>query len=73
MTIVEMVRSMLLELDMLKKFWVDAVACATYVLNKCPTKSIPKKTPEEAWSGKKPLISHLRVFESLAYVNILKQ
>ena len=39
--------SRLLEKGMSKKFMVDTVACATYVLNRCPMKSVPKKTPEE--------------------------
>ena len=47
-TIVEMVRNMPLEKGMLKKFWADAVACASYVLNRCLTKSVLKKTSEEA-------------------------
>ena len=45
MTIVEMVKSMLLEKGMSKKFWADAIAYTSYVLNICPTKSVPKKTP----------------------------
>ena len=43
----EIVRSMLIEKSMLKKFWADAVACATYVLNRCTIKSVPKKISEE--------------------------
>lgn len=27
------------------------------------------KTPQEAWSGRKPSISHLRVFRSIAYAH----
>jgi len=27
-------------------------------------------TPQEAWSGKKPSVSHLRIFESIAYSNV---
>jgi hypothetical protein len=28
------------------------------------------KTPQEAWSGRKPGISHLRVFGSIAHVHV---
>jgi len=28
------------------------------------------KTPQEAWSGRKQGISHLRIFESIAHVHI---
>lgn len=38
------------------------------MLNRSPTKSVPTLTPEEAWSGKKAQVSHLKVFGSIAYV-----
>jgi len=31
-----------------KEFWAEAVATAVYILNRCPTKSVQEKTPEEA-------------------------
>ena len=41
---------------------------AVYILNRCPTKSLNKKTPFEAWHGKKPNVSHLRTFGCVAHV-----
>ncbi|CAL9009258.1 unnamed protein product [Prunus brigantina] len=41
--------------------------------NRCPTKALEKKTPFEAYSGRKPGIKHLRVFGSLCYAQIPKQ
>ncbi|KAJ4722910.1 Retrovirus-related Pol polyprotein from transposon TNT 1-94 [Melia azedarach] len=35
-----------------------------------PTKSVSGKTPQEAWCGRKPGISHLRVFGSVAHVHV---
>ncbi|GKD76667.1 retrovirus-related pol polyprotein from transposon TNT 1-94, partial [Tanacetum coccineum] len=38
-----------------------------------PSKSLDNKTPQEAWNGLKPTVSHLRVFGSIAYVHIPSQ
>ena len=50
-TIMDMVRSMLYCKKLPKSFWAEVVACAIYILNRCPIKSVRDKTPEEAWSG----------------------
>jgi hypothetical protein len=55
---------------MSKEFWAEAVDCAVYLANQCPTRSVWNKTPQEAWSGRKPNISHLRVFGSIAYAHV---
>nr|GEY39866.1 probable linoleate 9S-lipoxygenase 5 [Tanacetum cinerariifolium] len=49
------------------------VDCAVYLLNRCPSKSLDNKTPQEAWNGLKPTVSHLRVFGSIAYVHVPSQ
>jgi hypothetical protein len=41
-----------------------------YILNKCPTKRLKLKVPEEAWSGRKPNVKHLKVFGSICYKHI---
>lgn len=72
-TILNMVRSMLKSKKMPKEFWAEAVDCAVYLLNRCPSKSLDNKTPQEAWNGMKPTVSHLRVFGSIAYVHVPSQ
>ncbi|GJX67573.1 retrovirus-related pol polyprotein from transposon TNT 1-94 [Tanacetum coccineum] len=72
-TILNMVRSMLKSKKMPKEFWAEAVDCAVYLLNRCPSKSLDNKTPQEAWNGLKPTVSHLRVFGSIAYVHVPSQ
>ena len=69
-TIFEMARSMLKAKNLPKNFWAEAVACAVFVLNRCPTRSVLGRTPEEAWSGNKPDVSFLRVFGCVAYPHI---
>jgi hypothetical protein len=64
----EMARCMLENKCIPNKYWAEAVHTTVYLLNRSPTKSVPTMTPEEAWSGKKPHVSHLKVFGSVAYV-----
>lgn len=52
--IMNMVRSMLKAKNLPKHLWVEAVATATYLLNRCPTKKLWGVTLEEKWSGMKP-------------------
>ncbi|CAL8992473.1 unnamed protein product [Prunus brigantina] len=59
-TIVEMAKCLMLEKKISFEFWVEAVNTSVYILNRCPTKALLKKTPFEAYSGRKPGIKHLR-------------
>ncbi|KAE8734503.1 hypothetical protein F3Y22_tig00000764pilonHSYRG00191 [Hibiscus syriacus] len=69
-TILDMARSILKSKKLPKEFWAEAVACAVYLTNRSPTRSVWGKTPQEAWSGRKPDISHLRTFGSIAHVHV---
>uniref|UniRef100_A0A2N9FJV4 Uncharacterized protein n=1 Tax=Fagus sylvatica TaxID=28930 RepID=A0A2N9FJV4_FAGSY len=44
-----------------------------YLSNRCPIRSVQGKIPQQAWSRKKPIVSHLRVFGSIAYVHVSDQ
>ncbi|KAJ8771724.1 hypothetical protein K2173_026901 [Erythroxylum novogranatense] len=66
-TIVEMARNMMQAKGLPNSFWAEAIATAIYLLNVSPTKAIPNQTPFEAWMGRRPTVSHLRVFGCLAY------
>ena len=68
--ILDMARNMLKSKGPPKELWVEAFACAVYLSNQSPTRSVWGKTPQEAWSRRKLGISHLRVFESKAHVHI---
>ena len=69
-TIVEMAKCMMIEKGMPLEFWAETVNTAVYVLNRSPTKALDKKTPFEAYSGRKPGLKHLRVFGSLCYAHV---
>ena len=44
-----------------------------YVQNCTPHRVLDNKTPEEAFSGKKPEVSHLRIFGCPVYIHIPKE
>ena len=48
-------------------YWGEAVVTAVYILNRSPTKALDGMTSYEAWHGRKPAVSHLRVFGCLAF------
>ncbi|GKD22590.1 retrovirus-related pol polyprotein from transposon TNT 1-94, partial [Tanacetum coccineum] len=60
-------------MKMPKEFWAEAVDCAVYLLNRCPSKNLDNQTPQEAWNGMKPTVSHLRIFGSIEYVHVPSQ
>ncbi|TYK18672.1 Retrovirus-related Pol polyprotein from transposon TNT 1-94 [Cucumis melo var. makuwa] len=72
-TILNMARSMLKCKKMPKEFWAQAVECTVYLSNRSPTRSLWNKTPQQAWTGRKPSIGHLRVFGCMAYAHIPDQ
>ena len=66
-TLMESARSMMARASLPDKYWAEAVACAAYLNNRTPTSALQgSKTPLEVWSGRKPDISHLRVFGCMA-------
>jgi len=52
------------------EFWAEAVNTAIYIKNRCPTKALESKTPQEAWTGRKPDVSHLKIFGYKAFAHI---
>jgi hypothetical protein len=40
---------------------------AVYILNRSPRKALNGRMSYEAWHGRKPAVSHLRVFDCLAF------
>ena len=68
-----MTRSMIKKKDLPKSFWTEAVACAIYLFNKNPTKSVKNVTLKEAQSGHKLSIKHLKIFGCIAYAQISKE
>ena len=54
-------------------FWGEAVLCAIYIHNRCPSTAINNKSPYELWYNHLPVLQHFRVFGSPCYELIPKQ
>ncbi|RDX99787.1 Copia protein, partial [Mucuna pruriens] len=61
--IMNMMRSMLIGKQVPKIFWPEATRWCVHILNRCPTAVVQDKTPEEAWSGVKPIVDYFRNWE----------
>jgi len=64
----ELARTMLSESSIPKYFWADVVSTSCYVMNRVLIRPILKKTPYELFNGRKPNISHLKVFGCSCFV-----
>ena len=73
-TLVECGRCMLEHAGLPKSYWGEAVMTATFLRNRCPTRTVGyNMSPYQVWTGKKPLLANLRVFGCHAYVHIPKE
>ena len=70
-TLMESARTMIAHAGLPNSYWAEAVATAAYVRNRMPTTAIKNdQTPYELWYGRKPNVSHLRVFGCVAYTHV---
>jgi hypothetical protein len=53
--------------------WEEASSTVVYVQNRIPHKILGNKTPKEVFTGKKPEISHLRIFGCLVFIHVPKE
>ncbi len=72
-TIMECARSMIRAQGLDLEFWAEAMNTTIYIKNQCPTKALESKTPQEAWIGRNPDVSHLRVFGCKTFAHILDE
>jgi hypothetical protein len=56
-----MVRSMLSYSTLLISLWMEALKTAVHILNRVPSKSVPK-TPYKIWTGRNPTLNYLHVW-----------
>ena len=59
-TLMDMVRSMMSRTKLPQSLWGEALQTAMYILNRVPSKSVPK-TPFELWTNRQPSLNHLKV------------
>ena len=53
--------------------WENATNTSVYVQNISPHQVFENKTPEEAFTGVKPDVCHLRIFGCSVYIHIPKE
>ena len=68
-TLMDMVRSMISRTKLPQSFWGEVLQTSMYILNRVPSKSMPK-TPFELWTNRKPSLNHLKVWGCPAEVRI---
>jgi hypothetical protein len=66
----DVVRSLLFQASLPAHYWAEALATATYLLNRLPTKAVAHPTPYFAIFGIHPSYNHLRVFGCACYPNL---
>lgn len=54
-------------------FWAEAMNYANYIQNRSPHKVLDEVTIFEAWTGRKPIVKHFRVFGCPAWARIPPQ
>lgn len=69
-TIMNISRCLLTEAKVDRKYWPEIVCAATYIKNRTLANTIERKTPYEIFFGKKPNVSHLRLYGSKVFVKI---
>ncbi|KAK2997912.1 hypothetical protein RJ639_026101 [Escallonia herrerae] len=68
-TLMDMVRSMICQSTLPEFLWVEALKTAVHILNRVPSKSVPK-TPFELWAQRKPSLEYFHVWGSLAEAKV---
>jgi hypothetical protein len=71
-SIEETVKALLNDQGLSMYLWGEAAMIAIYVQNRSPHRILKDMTPEEAFSGKKPNVEHLRIFGCPVYFHIPK-
>ena len=52
------------------EYWVEAVETVVYIMNRCPTKSVKNKVPQESWTRMNHSVSHLNFFGCVTYAYV---
>ena len=52
--------------------WAEVCNTTVYVQIRCPHRVLGMRTPEEAFIGKKPDVSHFKIFGSFVSVHVTK-
>jgi hypothetical protein len=69
----EVVKTMIHDQDLPMCLWTEAAMAAVYVQNRLSHSTLGLNTPEEMYIGKKPEVSHLKIFGCPVFIHIPKE
>ena len=69
----EAANTMIHDQDLPMHLWAEVARTIVYVQKKLSHSALGFKTPEEMYTGKKPEVSHLKIFGCPVYVHIPKE
>jgi hypothetical protein len=72
-TILEAVKTMIHDQDLPMCLWEEETMVGLYVHNRLSHSALGLKTPEEMFTGKKPEVSHLKIFGCPVFIHIPKE
>ena len=72
-TIMEIVNTMIHDQDLSMHLWAEATRTIVYVQNRISHSALGFKTLEKLFTGKKPEVSHLKIFGCPVYIHIPKK
>jgi hypothetical protein len=72
-TILEAVKTMIHDQDLPMCLWAEAAMATVYVQNRLSHGALGLKTLEEMFTGKKPEVSHLKIFGCPLFIHIPKE
>ena len=65
-------RAMLHDQGLPMHMWAEACNTMVFVQNRCPHRILGMSTLEEVFTGKKPDVSHFKIFGSSVYMHVTK-
>ena len=68
--LLEKTRSLMIYMNVPKRYWSHGVLTAAYLINRLPSRVLEYKSPLEVLKGRKINLSHLRVFGCACYVHV---
>lgn len=63
-------RSIMMQIYVSCKYWLDAVTCVCHIINRTPSKKLSEKRPLEIIQNKRAGINHLRIFWCTCFMHI---
>ena len=68
--LLEKTRALMLQTNVPKRFWSQAIQTAAYIINRLPSSVLNSKSPFEVLKGRKIDINHLRIFGCTCFVHV---